>query len=909
MKKNYKKNKNRHKTSNFFSLLIIFFLLPVLFSSVSVYSASYSGEKNTGLLQQAQSFHKQQCFNEAAVLYHEAVSSTTKSLGPDHPEVGMALSGLASLKYDKGEYEQAGELYERVHDINEKFYGPRHIETAKGLNNLAMTCLALGEYSQALTFCKHSLVIYKTFHGSDHPLVARGLNNLAEVYKLLGESLRAKDFLERSLDITESIYGPDHAETSAVLNNLAGVSKITGEYSRAKHFYDRALTISEKANGPNHNETATVLNNFAGLCFYLGDYKEAKNLYERALKIDEKIYGNNHPDVAVRLNNLAEIYYHSGNYSRALPFYERALVIAQESSFLELIWRTQFNIACLLEKKKSAAPAVFFGKQAVNTIQSMRSGIKDMDLSLRRSFLKDKMNVYRFLADLLIDEGRLLEAQQVLDLQKDEEYFDFIKRDGVRNSGISYTSEEEYLAERYRKINQRIAAFGKEMAELENRKKRSLTKAEKKRYAVLKKDLKVAKQSFTKYLSDLIEELGDAAIERYADIRKKRLEKPGKLQQKLRDLGQGVAAVHYLISGDKLRIILTTGEVQLARDSNISAKELNRKIMNYRKILQRPRLSPFKMAMELYRIVIGPIEKDLQQAGSKTLMLCLDGALRYLPVAALHDGEVYVTEKYQIAVYTAAAGLNIEDYTSRQWEVAGFGLSRAVNGFEPLTGVESELEGIVIKNKNDPDGVLPGVIYLNDAFTSHRVKSVLEKKYPVMHIASHFELNPGAAESSYLVLGDGMELTLAQIQADEYDFNGLEMLSLSACNTAVGMSGANGSEIESFGALAQNKGAKSVLATLWSVSDKSTGGFMQNLYRLHEHENGMTTAAALRNAQMLFINGTKKDDASMKNLQMAGLSVEGKKKIIEEVTFTPDPEASYAHPYYWAPFVLMGSWL
>jgi len=100
-----------------------------------------------------------------------------------------------------------------------------------------------------------------------------------------------------------------------------------------------------------------------------------------------------------------------------------------------------------------------------------------------------------------------------------------------------------------------------------------------------------------------------------------------------------------------------------------------------------------------------------------------------------------------------------------------------------------------------------------------------------------------------------------------------------------------------------------VLATLWPVSDESTGGFMQNLYRYREQGNGTTKAAALRSAQMFFINGTKKESGSDNNLQLPGLSADMKKKVIEEVTFTPDPKASYSHPYYWAPFVLMGNWL
>ncbi len=238
-------------------------------------------------------------------------------------------------------------------------------------------------------------------------------------------------------------------------------------------------------------------------------------------------------------------------------------------------------------------------------------------------------------------------------------------------------------------------------------------------------------------------------------------------------------------------------------------------------------------------------------------MLSLDGTLRYLPVAALHDGESYLVEKYQLAIYTAAAGLDIKDRPTGRWLVGGFGLSHAVRNLDPLPYVPAELEGIVRRDVSDQDGVLPGVIYLDDAFSQETIESVLTEEFPVVHIASHFELKPGTKDDSHLVLGDGETLSLAKIKENDYDFGNVEMLTLSACNTAVSATGATGSEVESFGTLAQDQGAKGVLATLWPVADRSTGALMQNFYRLHAEQPGMTKAEALRQAQLLFITRNK----------------------------------------------------
>ena len=89
---------------------------------------------------------------------------------------------------------------------------------------------------------------------------------------------------------------------------------------------------------------------------------------------------------------------------------------------------------------------------------------------------------------------------------------------------------------------------------------------------------------------------------------------------------------------DRLRIIVTTARSQLERDVVISSDELNRKIMSFRSVLENPRSSPLPAARELYGIMIAPIDNDLSQAGVQTLLLNLYGAMRYLPVAALHDG-------------------------------------------------------------------------------------------------------------------------------------------------------------------------------------------------------------------------------------------------------------------------------
>lgn len=203
--------------------------------------------------------------------------------------------------------------------------------------------------------------------------------------------------------------------------------------------------------------------------------------------------------------------------------------------------------------------------------------------------------------------------------------------------------------------------------------------------------------------------------------------------------------------------------------------------------------------------------------------------------------------------------------------------------------------------------MLDGQRQLDQDFTEARLRDGLRR--PVVHIASHFRLQPGNETQSFLLLGDGQHLPLDQIRA-RYDFGSVDLLTLSACQTAVGGQNAQGKEIEELGTLAQMKGAKGVIATLWPVADASTGLFMQHFYRLRQ-ERHLTKAEALRQAQLTLLRGA---DPLAEPKPAAdpsrGLTVPpAPPGAAPPDAFAPPPGAPYAHLYYWAPFILMGNWL
>jgi CHAT domain-containing protein len=220
---------------------------------------------------------------------------------------------------------------------------------------------------------------------------------------------------------------------------------------------------------------------------------------------------------------------------------------------------------------------------------------------------------------------------------------------------------------------------------------------------------------------------------------------------------------------------------------------------------------------------------------------------------------------------------------------------------DPLPNVEHELEAIV----HDPlkpgsaNGVMAGIIELDDDFTEKTMATQLaQRKFRLVHIASHFVFTSGNDTDSYLLLGgkdvggSGYHLTMQEVNDEpnlKQGFKGVDLLTLSACNTATSRITPDGKEVDGLATTVHRNGARAVVATLWKANDAATGELMVDFYRLWVGTPRMTKSQALQRAQLDLLQGT----TSVKQSAAVGTSS------------MPSP---YAHPYYWAPFILMGNW-
>ena len=794
-----------------------------------------------------------------------------------------------------GRFEQARAAYEAALRYAELANdGPA---IAQSLDYLGYFFRRIGDTENAIASHERAIVQAGQFADRKPGLsaLARAHNHLGLSYQLAAEIVdrgRAAELLVRAQQSEEDALryaelAEDRLRQGYVLRALANIlrDRAQADPTNREVHWQQALRHAEHAREiaaemKDAEWTGLALHSLAPIEARLGNLDAANNALSQAIEIWQKIGDRYSLGWAFRMR-AEQVADSRGDADGARADYLRALEQFTALGVSEDVTQVYFLLSSHLAKTGAQASAIYFGKLAVNTVQAMRSDLRNFERESQRAFVRTKGAVYRNLADLLIDAGRLAEAQQVLAMLKEEELFDFIRRSQTednRATRASYTGTEETWQKRYQEISSRLGTIAVEIEDLDRKALIGLSEAETRRREELRADRRSSQQAFDKFLSDLMRELDSASAERNREVGERNLANLRYLQDTLASLGHGAVAIHYVMGDAKLRMIITTPAIQIARESPIAAKELNRKIHDFRMMLAAPERDPLPEAQELYRHLIAPIAADLKQLRARTLMVSLDGALRYIPLVALHDGKKYLVEEFSLALYTEAAKDRLKDDPKRRWSVAGLGVTRQIEGFSALPSVRQEIEAVV---KVGSRGVLPGEAHLDGAFDAKRFIEALDKRYPVLHIASHFVFQPGNESNSFLLLGDGRRLTLRAIREEDFRFRDVDLLTLSACETAIGGgTDANGLEIEGFGALAQKQGAKGVIATLWQVADQSTAVLMHHLYRLREENRGMTKADALREAQLKLLRAPKA-------------------KAADKV---------YSHPYYWAPFILMGNW-
>ncbi len=292
-------------------------------------------------------------YGEAIRLGTEALNVRRIVLRIEHPDYALSLGNLASYYSHIGNYGEAIRLGTEALNIQKKVLGTEHPDYAKSLSILANIYTHLGDYGEAIRFGTEALGIRKRSLGMEHPDYALSLGNLAVSYEYRGNYEESTRLITRALEIIKKVHGVEHPNYAITLDILASNYSNLGNYKKAIKLETEAVDILKRIWGPNHPEYARSLSNLAEYHSYLGNYGEAIQLATKAMEIRGRGIGPNHPDYALSLSNLAVLYLHLGNYIEAYKYFKNSVevlrphvlsnLVEQSSHMKESFWGNKYE--------------------------------------------------------------------------------------------------------------------------------------------------------------------------------------------------------------------------------------------------------------------------------------------------------------------------------------------------------------------------------------------------------------------------------------------------------------------------------------------------------------------------------------------------------------------------------------
>jgi CHAT domain-containing protein len=335
-------------------------------------------------------------------------------------------------------------------------------------------------------------------------------------------------------------------------------------------------------------------------------------------------------------------------------------------------------------------------------------------------------------------------------------------------------------------------------------------------------------------------------------------------------INQTNAAVFYpIILPDRIEVILSVpGQPLRHFGAPVPQADVETVISQFQRSLLLPITTPKsrQLGQQIYSWLINPdVESTLKTQSIQTLVFVLDGSLRNIPIAALYTGQQYLIERYSIALAPGLQLINPKPLQQRGLQTLAAGLSQGRHGFSDLPNVETELKQI--------QSTVSSKVLLNQAFQSATLQDQINAtSFPIVHLATHGQFSSNADKTFILAWDKPIpvtELGALLRRREETQEAAIELLILSACQTATGDKRA----ALGLAGVAVQAGARSTLASLWSLDDVSASQFMTQFYRQLATQKG-SKAEAVRQAQL---------------------------------TLLKDPD--FRHPRYCAPYVLIGNWL
>ncbi|MBT5869791.1 MAG: CHAT domain-containing protein [Nitrospinaceae bacterium] len=744
-------------------------------------------------------------FKEARDAFSQAYE-LFKEVGQVDQQVESLLElGLVAEK--EGDFKQALEFYVE----SQKLAETAHLKPglAKAFLYQANSHWFQGNYQQAFRFQRQSLSLAKEL--GDTLQQTFTLNTLGLIHWTLNDPGRALEHLEKSLELAQT--SNSQLDVATAYNNMGLVHRKEKRYPKSIEFFKKALQMDEQlkskwGQGYTHR-------NLGMSYLRMGQLPTAETHLKKAVNLSRKI-GNRTNQVKAMLE-LGHLALERKQWEPAVALFRETLVLSERINVKEVSWRALRGegLALIQLGKKDSAVEAY--KKSVAVVDDLRAAIKVEEF--QNGFLTDKQDVYQELILLLLDLDKVEESFQFAERAKSRSFIDLLG-----NQKISLKND-----------------VSKSLYEALQKQKQDIRKSE---------ELLMIARNKGEGIASLAETLVKART-RYQDLLISAKEQSPEISNfvtveaiSLPDLqsllDDSVALVEYLVTEKELVAwVVTKTNVEVARVA-LEEKQLNDFIADYRERIQK--LAPVaEQAQKLYALLIQPVEKFI--SGKRFLGIIPHAHLHYISFSSLKSEQGYLIEKHPL-FYSPSA--SVMQFTFKKQAIRNKEIKVLAMGNPDLGDFNydlplAEMEAQAMKWD------FPTVDILTREKATEGWLQEHISEYQIIHIASHGEFD------SVNPLFSSLKLTRSSSADGNFEVNevfGLEInadiVTLSACQTGLGDI-VGGDELVGLNRAFIYAGTKSILSSLWRVSDISTAVLVKHFYRNYSHEN---KAESLRKAQL-----------------------------------------------------------
>ena len=807
-----------------------------------------------------------------------------------------------------GEFEKAGEMFRQSLEILSRTRGPTVPGVAVCHLNLGRYHQARGRFKDAEVHYRRSLVILEGHTDRRPTMVTKPLKYLGELCLILGEYTRAQSLLTRALTILTDKMGREHHAVGSLLFCLGKLYRSLGDLEAAESYFLQSLQTLEKALGTGHPKTAGALLHLGTFYRTKGAYEAAERLITRSIRIQEEYREPGHPKLRRSHNQLADVYLVSGRTDDALAIYAqqrsrsgiglcrmaqhdyagaaeafgRVLRKGERKGIDNKVILAHIGLGLAWEGRRNFSAAKLHLREAIGIIEGQWS---TLTLAGRENFLLaevgpgiTRLTAYEGLVRVLFEEhesGYEAEALAVAEMVKSRTFLEMLAVRGV----VVSRAEDQRILEQDRLFQRKISALRERLSALKELgaaappgRRRDTRKALARAAAAYEGFIKRVKIDATEVASLISPESVSADdIRGLLDERTTVLEFYITRQQVFAWVLGRRQTKAYRLAVTAREVTALVNDLLLPNISRVSRRPAplivfdaaaDRVEAHSETERQQNRKRFHELTEDLYRELVAPLAADID---TPNLVIVPHGPLHKVPFAALSDGSRYLGERFAIARVPSAAILKFVLRKRNKDEGRFMALANPATAYPSLDFAEMEVQRVSRHFKDKR-------VYFRQEATEAVAKTGCREP-DVVHFASHGEFNDRQPLQSGLLLArDGANDGFLQVhETFGLDLENANLVVMSACETALSKI-RGGDDLVGLSRGFIYAGAPALLATLWQVEDRSTALLMEQFYE-NWREKKMTKAAALQQAR-------------------------------QAIRRMPQ----YRHPFFWAPFILIGDW-